>query len=147
MQSYPPPPKYFSKVCFFPWSLLCMLLILVMTNFNKLDDIAVKFLFFGKSELCNSLSDLFKELEHSCSCVRWHILKFKMLVHIAGDSLELVKKSEWTLHSKYQVCMDWFLLKFLAICSLLIFVAKTEKQSIWSACNVPEAGALTWART
>lgn len=73
-----------------------MLLIIVMTNFNKLDNINSVLLWnifpswFRKLGHFNygCLGELFKVLAHSHSCMKLHSHLLKLLVHIAGDSLE-----------------------------------------------------------
>lgn len=90
------PPKILFKGLFLPWLLLCMLLIIVMTNFNKLDNINSVLLWnifprwFRKLGPFNysCLGELFKELAHSCCCMQLPSLKFKLLVHVAGSSLK-----------------------------------------------------------
>lgn len=70
-----------------------MLLIIVMTNLNELDNIRSVLLWsvfsswFGAFN-GNDLGGLFKELKHNCICVKLYVLKFKMLVHVAGDNWE-----------------------------------------------------------
>lgn len=81
---------------FFPWLLLCMLLIIVMTNLTSWT-ISILYCYEISSPVdleklghfnYGCLGELLKALAHSHSCMKLHSHQLKLLVHIAGDSLE-----------------------------------------------------------